>query len=128
MRPWDASIRVALHRQCALWCDDLAMRRLAEHVGVATFGTWALYEALASAPAGAWLPPPTEMKMRLLRARIADVPITVPELVDATDRSAVLDFAVSAYLSRPLPWTSDLQATLELFRELVTAITEIPQF
>ena len=120
LRPWDAAIRVALHRNCALWCDDLAMRRLAEDVGVPTFGTWALYEALASASAAAWLPPTTEIKMQLLRARIADVPITVPELVDATDSGEGLDFAVCAYLSRPLPWTSDLQGALGLFRELVT--------
>ena len=120
LRPWDAAIRVALHRDCALWCDDLAMRRLAEHLGVPTFGTWALYEALASASAAAWLPPPTEMKVQLLRARIADVPITAPELVDATDRGEVLDFAACAYLSRPLPWASDLHGTLGLFRDLVT--------
>ena len=120
LRPWDTSIRVALHRRCALWCDDLAMRSVAAHEGIPTFGTWALYEALVSTPAGAWLPPPTEMKMQLLRARIADVPITVPELADATDRDEVLDFAVYAYLSRPLTWTIDLQGTLGLFRDLVT--------
>lgn len=120
LRPWDTSIRVALHRRCALWCDDLAMRSVAAHEGIPTFGTWALYEALVSTPAGAWLPPPTEMKMQLLRARIADVPITVPELADATDRDEVLDFAVYAFLSRPLTWTIDLQGTLGLFRDLVT--------
>ena len=120
LRPWDASVRVALHRQCALWCDDLAVRSVAAHEGIPAFGTWAVYEALASTPAGAWLPPPIEMKMRLLRARIADVPITIPELTDATDSGEVLDFAIGAYLSRPLTWANDLQGTLEWFRELVT--------
>ena len=124
LRPWDASIRVALHRRCALWSDDLALRSLAEHEGIPTFGTWALYEALASTPAGVWLAPPTEMKMRLLRARIADVPITIPELSQATDSGEVLDTAVCAYLSRPLVWATDPMGTLEWFRALVTSLVD----
>lgn len=124
MRPWDASIRVALHRRCALWSDDLALRSLAEHDEIPTFGTWALYEALASTPAGAWLPPPTEIKMQLLRARIADVPITVSELSRATDSGEVLDSAVHAYLSRPLAWATDPAGTFNWFHDLVTSLVD----
>ena len=51
-KSWDSSLSVALSRGCALWCDDLALRRAAESEGITTFGTWALYEVLASTESG----------------------------------------------------------------------------
>ena len=104
-RPWDASLRVAasvgVH---ALWCDDLALRALAEAQGIPSFGTWALCEALSATPYGAWLPTATEMKMRLLRAQIADVPISLRDLNEAVDDSNGPDPAVRLHLSRPHVW------------------------
>ena len=114
-RPWDASIRVALDRQCALWCDDLALRRLAESAGISAFGTWALYESLRATPAGADLPQPLDMKLALLRAGVADVPISLPELTQAVDDSDTRDDIVGAYLSRPLAWSRDLPGTLNWY-------------
>ncbi len=109
LRPWDASLRVATSvNNCALWCDDLALRAMAEAEGIPTFGTWALYEALAETSEPTWLPPATEVKMRLLRARIADVPISLPELTQAMDDSNGLDTAVASFLSRPQIWHDHL--------------------
>lgn len=122
-RPWDASIRVALDRQCALWCDDLALRVAAESVGITTFGTWALYEALRLTPAGKSLPPPLEMKALLLRARIADVPISLAELAEAADQHDSPDEIVGAYLGRPLTWTRALTETTDWFLERVSGLT-----
>ena len=62
--------------------------------------------------------------MQLLRARIADVTIAVPELSQASDNAEVLDFAVCAYLSRPLAWATDPTGTLEWFRALVTSLVD----
>ena len=122
-RPWDASIRVALDRQCALWCDDLALRSLAESAGIPSFGTWALYEALSSTPAGGWLPQPLDIRMRLLRARIADVPISLHEIAEAADEIDSPDKIVGAYLSRPLAWSQDLDEVFNWFLDRVTALT-----
>ena len=121
-RPWDASIRVALDRQCALWCDDLALRIAAESVGVTTFGTWALCEALRSTPAGESLPQPLEMKALLLRARIADVPISLSELAEAVGQHDLPDETVGAYLGRPLTWTRNLTETTDWFLERVSGL------
>ena len=102
--PWDASIRVAVAQGCALWCDDLALRAVAELEGIPTFGTWAIYEALSSTPQGTWLPPPTAMKMRLLRARIADVPLSLNELAKMADNTTGPDTATELFLRRPHVW------------------------
>ena len=123
LRPWDASIRVAINRQCALWCDDLALRDLAESVGIPAFGTWALYESLISTPAGTLLPKPLEVKAQMLRARIADVPIGLPDLAKAADESEFSDNVVCGYLSRPLAWARDTSATLEWFLNAVGMFT-----
>ena len=105
-KPWDAAIRIAVQRGCPLWCDDLSLRLLAESQGVKTFGTWALYEALTSKPGGYWLPEALDMKMNLLRAGVADVPITLPELDRAVDDSDGPDIAAERYLSRPSVWVN----------------------
>ena len=117
-RPWDASLRVARSRALALWCDDLALRGLAESQGIATFGTWALYETLASTARGSWLPAVTELKMRLLRAGIADVPISLSELEMAADYRDGPDAAIQHFLRRPLAWSRDLPNTMKSYLTL----------
>lgn len=100
---WDSSIRVASNRGCALWSDDIAMRHYAELAGIATFGTYALYEVLVLEADGGWLPASRDLKLRLLRARIADVPLTLQELREATEQRTAID-AVAKYLGRPFSW------------------------
>lgn len=103
-KPWDAAVCVARSTGCPLWCDDLALRRWAGAEKVTAFGTWALYEVLSSQDECTWLPEVTEMKMRLLRARIADVPISLSTLEQVADHSAGLDSAVQHFLRRPAVW------------------------
>lgn len=102
---WDAAVRVAAVRGCALWCDDTALRHLAETLGVATFGTYALYEALDGRPARDALPDSSATKLDLLRARIADVPISWTDLADGTDDSEGPDPAWDLWLGRPATWS-----------------------
>ena len=101
---WDAALRVAAVRRFALWCDDAAMRHLADSAGVATFGTYALYEALDGQPVRDLLPGSIDMRMKLLRARIADVPINLEEMIQATDDSNGPDTAWALWLVRPASW------------------------
>ncbi len=110
LRPWDASVRVAASLDdCALWCDDVALRALAEEEGIPTFGTWALREALASVPENAWPAPNTEIKMRLLKAQIADVPISLNELKQAAEDAEESHIAVNCFLARPRIWIESPQ-------------------
>ena len=101
---WDAALRAAAIRGCSLWCDDVALRHLAETSGVKAFGTYALHEALDGHPVRDTLPDRPAMKMRLLRARIADVPVRWTELVRATDDTEGADPAWETWLSRPAAW------------------------
>lgn len=119
-RPWDASLRVA-HSvdNCSLWCDDLALRSLAESQGIPAFGTWALYEALSEPLRPPWLLPAEHVKMRLLRAGIADVPITLTQLTQAIDDSDGPDIAVASLLSRPRVWYDHLAEVVTWFGERV---------
>ena len=109
---WDASLRVASSRDCPLWCDDVALRNLAESEGIQTFGTCALYEVLALEQGKDWLPNSTDLKMRLLRASVADVPSSLLELQEAADDSDGVDAALNLFLGRPLSWRDPLEALL----------------
>lgn len=111
LRPWDAAIRLALERQVPLWCDDLALRRYARQAGVETFGTWALYEVLAPQADWSWLPDTRTFLIRLLRARIADVPLPVAELVKTARHDDGSDEALAILLQRPHLWAQDGQNT-----------------
>ena len=112
-RPWDASLRVASSvDNCALWCDDVALRAVAEAEGIPSFSTWALYEALSERRREAWFPSSTEVKMRLLRARIADVPISLSELTLALDDSDGPYIAAASFLSRPQVWQDHISEVL----------------
>ena len=66
-----------------------------------------------------WLPSPVEMKMRLLRAQIADVPISLPELCEASDDSAGPDVAVGSYLGRPFSWRNPFRKTFAWYQHRV---------
>ncbi|MDE0613665.1 MAG: DUF4062 domain-containing protein [bacterium] len=111
MAPWDAAVRVALDRQCPLWADDLVLRSLAREAGVEAFGTWALYEVLVDLPEGAWLPTQDNLKMELLRCRIAEFPISLAELDQLGSDSEEALISICTYLSRPHIWQHDLVGT-----------------
>ena len=101
---WDAALRLAAVRGCALWCDDAALRHLAATLGIATFGTYALYEALDGQPARDTLPGSLATRIDLLRAHIADVPISWTELAEGSDDSDGPDSAWDLWLSRSATW------------------------
>ncbi len=125
-RPWSASIRLALDRGCALWCDDLALRRIAVEFGVPAFGTYDLYEALAATAETGGLAGPSEMKMLLLRARIADVPISLGELSDAIDDTDGPDPAAELLLGRPATWADNVEETLRWYLGRVATLISGP--
>ncbi|WP_420618038.1 tetratricopeptide repeat protein [Candidatus Poriferisocius sp.] len=125
-RPWNASIRLALDRGCALWCDDLALRRIAVEFGVPAFGTYDLYEALAATAETGGLASPSEMKMLLLRARIADVPISLGELSDAIDDTDGPDPAAELLLGRPATWADNVEETLRWYLGRVATLISGP--
>ena len=110
LKPWDASLRVAASLDgCALWCDDIALRALAEQEGIPTFGTWALLEVLSSIPENDWSVPTTDIKMRLLKAQIADVPISLHELQQVAVDTEDSHIAVNCFLARPRIWIENPQ-------------------
>ncbi len=127
-RPWDASIRVALSRKgCALWCDDLGLRNIAELEGVPTFGTWALFEVMSATTDHAWLPNAIDVKIQLLREGVADVPIPLSDLGRAADESDGPEVAVELYLRRPQSWKDDSNETFGWYLQRVQEAAEGPQ-
>lgn len=114
LRPWDSALRVASDRGCALWCDDLALRVMAESEGIRTFGSYALYQVLAAEADMECLPALSDLKQRLLRAAIADVPLRWQELSTIADSDDGSDLAVIRFLERPLSW-SNVPATLRWY-------------
>ncbi|MXW27298.1 MAG: hypothetical protein F4Z80_00100 [Chloroflexi bacterium] len=105
LRPWDASVRVAIDKGIPLWCDDLALRKWANSEGIKTFGTYAVYEALSEA--GCDLCQLTDQfKLGLLRAGIVDVPLTWQEIDGFVKPGEALDVGVLRVLERPSSWES----------------------
>ena len=109
-----------------MWCDDIAARRLARTHNIETFGTFALYQVLTSDTGNIATPRSTEMKMRLLRARIADVPISLSELAWATDDSDGADIAVGVFLGRPHVWNLNPSEALTWYRKRMRTMTNSP--
>lgn len=121
---WDAAIRVAQSRNIPLWCDDLALRRFARENGVASFGTWALYEALVSSADWAWLPEVRDFQLALLGAQVADVPVLLFELVRQARNDPDVDIGIAALLRRPYEWAPDATNTMAWFLHRVTYLSE----
>jgi len=65
-RPWRRGECLAIDRQSALWCDDVALRREARAAGCRTFGTVALLHVLAEAD-------DADIRPRILRLATAQV-------------------------------------------------------
>ena len=103
LSPWDASLRVASNRQCALWCDDIALRRWARSEGITTFGTYALWEVLNSRTETSLSLELADLKGLLLREGIADVPLTWDELTAIADADTTGRAALN-FLARPASW------------------------
>ena len=103
LNPWDASLRVASNRQCALWCDDIALRRWAQKEGIPAFGTFALWEVLTSRTDTSPSLELAELKGSLLREGIADVPLTWDELTNIADADSTGRAAFN-FLARPASW------------------------
>ena len=101
--PWDASLRVASNRQCALWCDDIALRRCARSEGIPAFGTYALWEVLTSRADTSLSLTLADLKASLLREGIADVPLTRDELTAIADADSTGRAAFN-FLARPASW------------------------
>lgn len=125
LRPWDASLRVAAEKQCVLWCDDLALRELAESVGIRTFGSYALCEVLDAEPGTGDLPTVNEIKAQLLRSGIADVPLTREELSAIASADDSTDLAAIRFLDRPLSWARP-QLVLEWYASRVGELASDP--
>ena len=108
-----------------LWVDDLALRRLALHIGIRCFGTYALLEARRELPGSIGLPSNSEVRRRLLRHRIGDVPLTWDEIDDiATHEDAS---SVCFLLSRPANWWN-MPRMFQWYRERVDACVETNRY
>ena len=102
LKPWDASLRLAADRELPLWADDLGLRRVARSLGVATFGTYALFEVLTSLDDVLALPKKNDFDLDLLQNAIADVPLESSMLQSIIESHA--HPLVCALLQRPVHW------------------------
>ena len=122
-RPWDAALRVAADNGCALWCDDIFLRRWAHSEGIPAFGTYALAEEIASRqppgqPAGQ-----DDLKASLLAAGVADVPLTWDELTAIADNDSTAQ-AAQRFLERPSSWHQPAATLRWYFDRANAAATE----
>jgi len=103
-KAWAACMDIAKERGLALWCDDIALRLVAQEVGVPTFGTFnVLADLLASGTISAF--EHSASLVQLLKSKIGDA-TTGPDLLlallveDPGNTAAVL-----AAIRRPSFWS-----------------------
>ncbi len=122
--PWIAAVELAAHEKAALWCDDLAVRRIARSVGVATFSTMAVVEAMTNARLTAYTPPEVVDEILGMRAaiaasmlaeRVVDLPVTTDQVVERARSEGWSPFGAAALaLSRPGWWRGKSEPVAEL--------------
>lgn len=131
--PWVVAIELAAHENVALWCDDLAVRRLARSVNVPTFSTMAVVEMFTedaltqSTPSDVVdqiLAVRADIAARMLAEYIVDVPVTTDQLIEqARSENWTPVGAAALTLSRPGWWrwhsdpVADLLCVYEAVRE-----------
>lgn len=114
--PWDSSLRIASQMGRPLWVDDLALRQIALHLRIPSFGTYALLEALRDSHASIDLPSEEDFRRQLLRHRIGDVPFTWDEVDDLGVQEATS--SVCFLLGRPANWPNVMKM-FQWYRTLV---------
>ena len=122
-RPWDAALRVAADNGCALWCDDIFLRRWAHSEGIPAFGTYALAEEIASHQPPGQQPELDDLKASLLAAGVADVPLTWDELTAIADKDSTAQ-AAQRFLERPSNWHQPAATLRWYFDRANAAATE----
>lgn len=125
LAPWDAAIRLAHDRGCAIWADDVALRRLAGSVGVPAFGTYAACEAMSTTRSNNGLPTLKELKLDLLQHRVADVPITYGEFIDFIVEDVSVALPLAVVYSRPSIWVNP-EATISSYRDVLKILYRSP--
>ena len=124
-QPWVAAIELAAHANAPLWCDDLAVRRLARSVDVATFSTLAMAEAvwtdrLQAAQADDEVDQVAEFAARvsaqLLAEYVVDVPVSTAQLIEQACSDNWAPAAAALAISRPAWWVWQGDAITELLK------------
>ena len=128
--PWLAAIELAAQESLTLWCDDVAVRRLARSVGVKAFSTMALLDAwssarLESAESPEEIEAVIESQERIARELLAeyvvDVPVSTQQLVAQAATDGWQPAAAGLAISRPAWWVWQTDPFVE-FRQLMTAV------
>lgn len=130
--PWLAAIEMAAQEGTALWCDDLALRRLARSVGVAAFSTMAMVDAerdarLESAQESDQIDEVIQFAARitgeLLTEYVVDIPITTEQLIAQARTDNWVPAAAALAISRPSWWAWQVDPIAELLH-LYSAVND----
>ncbi|WP_281356977.1 DUF4365 domain-containing protein [Fodinicola acaciae] len=130
--PWLASIELAKQEDVPLWCDDLAVRRLARAVGVQTFSTMAMADGLRDIRIELAQTPEEDDEViqfisrvteELVAEYVTDVPITLDQLIKQARVDDWAPAAAALTLSRPSWWIWQTEPVTALLR-LYAAIKE----
>ncbi len=113
-RPWLAPLELAKQQGLAVCSDDLVLRALARSLGIPTFGTVALLDALVAADR---LDDPTRdaTLLELRRHRVVDLPFNEAHLLALAEADQWQPGSAFFALTRPAAW-QDRRRALSLYR------------
>lgn len=122
--PWMDSVQAAVDEGLPLWSDDVALRRLARSVGVRTFGTPALTEALSQAAIAApeesvvtaAVREQQEWVREFVREFVVDVPAHLDDVLAQAQDDGWQPLAGAAVFSRASWWAWQLNPIADMFQ------------
>ncbi|MFI5590133.1 DUF4365 domain-containing protein [Amycolatopsis sp. NPDC051758] len=131
--PWLAAIEVAAQEGMPLWCDDLAVRRLARSVGVSCFSTMAMAEVLrdtrlesahTSDEIDAVLDATAKTVGELHAEFVVDLPVSEEQLLDQAEADGWVPAAAALAIERPSWWGWQQDPVGLLMNRLYPAVRE----
>lgn len=129
---WVAAIELAAQLRLPLWCDDLAVRRLARSVGVKAFSTMAMVDVIRDARLQSANGPSeieeviqfaSRVTGELLAEYVVDVPVTIEQLVAQARADEWVPAASAVAIARPAWWAWQVDPIHQLM-QLYSAVRE----
>jgi hypothetical protein len=131
--PWVDPLQLAHENDCALWCDDLGLRRLASALGVASFGTGSLVDALREQEIGRVDSDALDAVLEVFESAtrdlavdlVVDLPLGSDDLLRLAELGNWLPGPGTVAIARQSWWVWQGQAQADPFGQVITVLRRV---
>jgi hypothetical protein len=131
--PWVDPVQLAHENGCTLWSDDLGLRRLASALGVASFGTASLVDALREQEIGRVDPEGLDAVLEVFAVAtrdlavdlLVDLPLGSDDLLRLAELDNWLPGPGTVAIARPSWWVWQSQAKADPFAQVIDVFRRV---